>query len=210
MRLVDLLAAAQQQQPSSQWYQQSATPPYQNNQCGMNGIIYHDAPIGHAPVPTATYNCRAGFACYTPPTIPQTPSTNSRNSVADPSPKSIRTPKKKERANNMLSPKSASDNRRKSHRRQNSTPSSAAPYQAPPLPAALKRVNSKKATPTHRRGLSLDHANFRQPTILTPTLGSISQDDATVSITNSQQHFSSRSSTNWSSRARISTRNSTN
>lgn len=187
MRLVDLLAAAQQ--PSTQCQHQSVTPPYQNNKCGMDGIIYHDASIGHATMPTATYNCSAGFPCYTPPTTPQTPSTNGRYSVTDPSPKSIRTPNKKERANKMLSPKSASDSRRKAHRRQNSTPNSAAPYQARPLPAALKRVNSKKATLAHRRGLSLDHANLRQPTILTPTTGSISQDDATVSITNSQQHL---------------------
>ena len=124
-----------------------------------------------------------------PPATPSAPSTNSSNLVADPSPKPIRTPKKKERANKMLSPKLASDGRRKAHRRQNSTPTSVAPYQARPLPAALKRVNSKKATPTHRRGLSLDHSSFRQPAILTQTLGPISQDDATVSITDSQQHL---------------------
>ena len=87
----------------------------------------------------------------------------------------------------MLSPMTASETRRKTHRRQNSTPVTEAPYTPPKLPAAINRSNGQKRM-LHRRGLSMDTA-IPQTTnrMIQPTLQPVPQDDATVSIDNSGQ-----------------------
>lgn len=82
----------------------------------------------------------------------------------------------------MLSnPTSAIETRRRTHRRQNSTPNIEV-AQLKKLPAAnngLQRAHSQRG---HRRGLSLDNPRIHIASKLKPTLGPISQDDISVSI----------------------------
>src|ERR1700742_2174262 len=95
----------------------------------------------------------------------------------------------------MLSnPTSAIETRRRSHRRQNSTPNiEVGQLRRPPASASantgIQRANSQRVT-GHRRGLSLDQHQPRliTSTKLTPTLGPISQDDISVSIGSTNHH----------------------
>ncbi|KAE9991565.1 hypothetical protein EG327_011467 [Venturia inaequalis] len=85
----------------------------------------------------------------------------------------------------MLSPKTSSiDQRRKAHRRQNSTPVLEVQQNTNPrpFPAPLQRQNGPLRG--HRRGLSLDqHMAFHRQGRMTPTLGPITQDDTQVQLT---------------------------
>lgn len=85
----------------------------------------------------------------------------------------------------MLSPKTSSiDQRRKAHRRQNSTPVLEVQQNTNPrpFPAPLQRQNGPLRG--HRRGLSLDqHMTFHRQGRMTPTLGPITQDDTQVQLT---------------------------
>jgi regulatory protein SWI5 len=88
----------------------------------------------------------------------------------------------------MLSQQTSSiEQRRKSHRRQNSTPVLEVQH-ARPLPATLQRTTSQLRG--HRRGQSLDQrsSGFKFPEKMTPTLGPIAQDDSMVSLTYTGQH----------------------
>ncbi|KIW05465.1 hypothetical protein, variant 2 [Verruconis gallopava] len=81
----------------------------------------------------------------------------------------------------MLSnPTSSIELRRKSHRRQNSTPTLEVPN-VRPFPAPIQRNTSHRG---HRRGLSLDqHISLQPREKMIPTLGPIAQDDISVSLT---------------------------
>ncbi|QDS71727.1 hypothetical protein FKW77_008702 [Venturia effusa] len=85
----------------------------------------------------------------------------------------------------MLSPKTSSiDQRRKAHRRQNSTPVLEVQQNTNPrpFPAPIQRPSGPSRG--HRRGLSLDqHMTFHRQGRMTPTLGPITQDDTQVQLT---------------------------
>jgi regulatory protein SWI5 len=88
----------------------------------------------------------------------------------------------------MLSqPTSAIETRRKTHRRQNSTPNiEVSQLRKAPVATGIQRTQSHRG---HRRGLSLDqHRSFQPQQRLTPTLGPISQDDISVSINSNNHH----------------------
>ncbi|KAF2402576.1 hypothetical protein EJ06DRAFT_555187 [Trichodelitschia bisporula] len=90
----------------------------------------------------------------------------------------------------MLSTATSSiEQRRKAHRRQNSTPQLEAPN-VRPVPALQRTAGSvSPRRNAHRRGLSLDqHTGFRRPDPLAPTLGPITQDDSTHPLQVAQQH----------------------
>ena len=81
----------------------------------------------------------------------------------------------------MLSnPTSSIELRRKTHRRQNSTPTLEVPN-VRPFPAPIQRNTPQRG---HRRGLSLDqHISLQPRERMIPTLGPIAQDDISVSLT---------------------------
>lgn len=87
----------------------------------------------------------------------------------------------------MLSnPTSSIDQRRKTHRRQNSTPTLEV-TNVRPFPAPIQRATAQRG---HRRGLSLDqHISFQPRERMVPTLGPIAQDDTSANLTyTGQQH----------------------
>jgi regulatory protein SWI5 len=77
-------------------------------------------------------------------------------------------------------PTSAIETRRRAHNRQNSTPNiEVGLLKKIPVTSGLQRANSQRV---HRRGQSLDQPRLQISAKLTPTLGPISQDDMSVSI----------------------------